>query len=63
MPTDPLAITKGQEGHVVGWQAGIAYMGKNVLNTLFIKLDKPAKMVKINGFPKNVVPVIKVQKM
>ena len=52
-----LWITKGQEGHVVGWQAGRSIHGKCVLNTLFIKLDKPAKTVKINGLPENVVPI------
>jgi len=36
-------VYKGQEGHVVGWQAGVGIHGKNVLNTLFIKLDKPEK--------------------
>jgi hypothetical protein len=57
-----LCITKGQEGHVVGWQAGIGIHGKNVLNTLFIKLDKPAKIVKIDGLPENVVPVTRGSK-
>jgi hypothetical protein len=38
-----LCITKGQEGHVVGWQAGRGIHEQHVLNTLFIKLDKPAK--------------------
>jgi len=57
-----LCITKGQEGHVVGWQAGIGLHGKNVLNTLFIKLDKPAKIVKIDGLPENVVPITRGSK-
>jgi hypothetical protein len=57
-----LCITKRQEGHVVGWQAGICLHGKNVLNTLFIKLDKPAKIVKINGLPENVVPITRGSK-
>src|SRR3984957_13444664 len=52
-----LCITKGPEGHVVGWQAGRGIHGQLVLNTLFIKLDKPAKLVKIDGLPKNVVPI------
>ena len=42
--TEP-CITKGQEGHVVGWQAGRGILGQHVLSTLFIKLDKPAKIV------------------
>ena len=57
-----LCITKGQEGHVVGWQAGIGIHGKNVLNTLFIKLDKPAKIIKIDGLPENVVPITRGSK-
>jgi len=57
-----LCITKGQEGHVVGWQAGIGLHGKKVLNTLFIKLDKPAKIVNIDGLPENVVPITRGSK-
>jgi len=57
-----LCITKGQEGHVVGWQAGRGIHGQHVLNTLFIKLDKPAKVVKIDGLPKNVVPITRGSK-
>jgi len=57
-----LCITKGQEGHVVGWQAGRGIHGQLVLNTLFIKLDKPAKMVKIDGLPENVVPITRGSK-
>jgi len=57
-----LCITKGQEGHVVEWQAGIGIHGKNVLNTLFIKLDNPAKIVKIDGLPENVVPITRGSK-
>ena len=34
-----LCITKGQEGHVVGWQAGKGPHGKNILDTIFIKLS------------------------
>ena len=52
-----LCITKGQEGHAVGWQTGKGIHGQLVLNTLFIKLDNPAKIVKIDGLPKNVVPI------
>ena len=57
-----LCITKGQEGHVVGWQAGRGIHGQLVLNTLFIKLGKPAKMVKIDGLPENVVPITRGSK-
>src|SRR5882762_1270740 len=57
-----LCITKGQEGHVVGWQAGRGIHGQLVLNTLFIQLDKPAKSVKIDGLPENVVPITRGSK-
>src|ERR1700726_189245 len=57
-----LCITKGQEGHVVGWQAGRGIHGQHVLDTLFIKLDKPAKTVKIDGLPENVVPITRGSK-
>src|SRR6202044_2070659 len=52
-----LCITKGQEGHVVGWQAGRGIHGQCLLNTCFIKLDKPANIIKIDGLPENVVPI------
>src|SRR5882762_9733386 len=57
-----LCITKGQEGHVVGWQAGKGIHGQLVLETLFIKLDKPAKIVQIDGLPENVVPITRGSK-
>jgi len=57
-----LCITKGQEGHVVGWQASRGIHGQLVLDTLFIKLDKPAKIVKIDGLPENVVPITRGSK-
>ncbi len=37
-----LCITKGQEGFVVGWQASKGPFGKKVLDTLFVRLDKPS---------------------
>jgi|SRR5882762_3406756 len=55
-------ITKGQEGHVVGWQAGRGIHGQLVLNTFFIKPDKPAKNVKIDELSEN-VPSSRVLKM
>src|SRR6202050_2323218 len=36
--------------------------GQHVLNTLFIKLDKLAKIVKIDGLPENVVPITRGSK-
>ena len=57
-----LCITKGQEGHVVGWQAGRGIHGQHVLSTLFIKLDKPAKIAKNVGLPENGVPITRGSK-
>ena len=57
-----LCITKRQEGHVVGWQAGKGPHGKNILDTIFIKLDQPAKTVNIDGLPENVVPITRGSK-
>jgi hypothetical protein len=37
-----LCITKGQEGHVAGWQSAIGPHGQVILDTLFVKLDRPA---------------------
>ena len=56
-----LCITKGQEGHVMGWQAGRGIHGQCVLITLFIKLEKPAKIVKIDGL-ESVVPITRGSK-
>ena len=57
-----LCITKGQEGFVAGWNAIKGPHGKPVLDTLFVHLDKPAKTVKIDGLPENVVPITKATK-
>jgi hypothetical protein len=58
-----LCITKGQEGHVVGWKSGIGSRGQLVLETLYVKLDRPAKNINIEGLPENVVPLMKIQKI
>jgi hypothetical protein len=55
-----LCITKGQEGHIVGWQAAIGPQGQNILDTLFVKLDKPARPIQLEGLPVNVVPLTKL---
>jgi hypothetical protein len=57
-----LCITKGQEGHVVGWQSSIGSAGQLVLDTLFVKLYKPARAVKIEGLPNDVVPLTRIGK-
>ncbi|KIK09073.1 hypothetical protein K443DRAFT_83815 [Laccaria amethystina LaAM-08-1] len=57
-----LCITKGQEGYIVGWDAKLGPSGQRILETLFIKLDRPAKTIKIEGLPENVVPLVKNSK-
>jgi hypothetical protein len=57
-----LCITKGQEGHIIGWKSGIGSKGQVVLDTLFVKLDHPAKKINIEGLPENVVPLMKIRK-
>ena len=42
-----LCITKGQEGYVVGWKAANGPYDQKILETLFVKLDHPAKTIKI----------------
>jgi Helitron helicase-like domain at N-terminus/PIF1-like helicase len=55
-----LCITKGQEGHVAGWQSAIGPHGQLMLDTLFVKLDQPAKTIKIKDLPDNIVPLTKI---
>ena len=57
-----LCITKGQEGHIVGWKSETGSRGQVVLDTLFVKLDNPAKKINIDGLPENVVPLMKIKK-
>jgi len=57
-----LCITKGQEGHIVGWKSRIGSRGQLVLETLYVKLDRPAKNINIEGLPENVVPLMKIKK-
>ena len=44
-----LCITKGQEGHVVGCKSAIGSRGQLVLEILYVKLDRPAKNINIEG--------------
>lgn len=57
-----LCITKGQEGFVVEWNVYNGPYNKPILDTLFVQLDKPAKSIKFDGLPENVVPIIKATK-
>jgi hypothetical protein len=57
-----LCITKGQEAFVVGWESFTGPNGKQVLETLFLKLINPPKEVQIPGLPVNVIPMAKTSK-
>jgi hypothetical protein len=57
-----LCITRGQEGHVAGWQSTKGPSGQNVLDTIFVKLDNPAQNVHLEGLSDNVVPLTKIAK-
>ena len=50
-------ITKGAVGTAAGWQASMGSHGKPMLDTLFVKLTNPPKIVQFNGLPPNVVPI------
>ena len=52
-----LCITKGQEGHVYGWQSTKGTKGQCILDTLFVKLSNPPSDVQFEGLPENVVPL------
>jgi PIF1-like helicase len=53
-----LCITKGQEGHVYGWQSTVGTKGQPMIETLFVELSNPPREVCFAGLPKNVVPVL-----
>ena len=55
--TTECCIIKGAEGTVAGWQASMGSHGKPMLDTLFVKLTNPPKMVQCDGLPPNVVPI------
>ena len=48
--------------YIVGWKSGIGSRGQIVLDTLFVKLDRPAKTINIEGLPENVIPLVKLKK-
>jgi len=55
--TTECCITKGAEATVIGWQTEQGPEGQTVLETLFVELKDPPKMIKIDGLPDNVVPI------
>jgi hypothetical protein len=57
-----LCITKGQEGHVVGWEEAKGNQDQRILDTLFVAFMDPPKKIQIPGLPDNVVPLSKSPK-
>ncbi|KAF8416919.1 P-loop containing nucleoside triphosphate hydrolase protein, partial [Boletus edulis BED1] len=52
-----LCINNGQEGIVVGWTTSTGFHDQLLLETLFVKLEKPVKVVQLQNLPPNVVPI------
>ena len=57
-----LCITKGQEAYVVGWDAIDDPKGKRILETLYLQLKDPPKIVELPHLPRNVIPMTKTTK-
>ncbi|KAF8234244.1 hypothetical protein L208DRAFT_1262774, partial [Tricholoma matsutake] len=55
-----LGIMKGQEAFVYGWDCQKGPGGKDMLNTLFVKLTNSPCPIKLDGLPLNVVPLTKM---
>ena len=55
-----LCITKSQEGTVAGWNSQAGPYGKEILETLFVKLTDPQKPIQLDGLPLNVIPIVKI---
>jgi hypothetical protein len=54
-----LCITRGQEGYICGWQSTYGTKNQQVLDTLFVKLKDPPKVIKFDDLPENVVLIPK----
>ena len=55
-----LCITKGQEGTIAGWDSKPGSYGKEILETLFVRLTDLPKPIQLDGLPLNVVPIVKI---
>ena len=53
-------ITKGQEGTVAEWESRSGPYGKEILDTLFIKIADPPKLIQIDGLPLNIILIVKM---
>lgn len=57
-----IGATNGAEGTVVGWDAHVNSAGREVLDTLFVRLCSPPIEVQLDGLPPNVIPLSRVSK-
>ena len=55
-----LCITKGQEGTIAGWDSKSGPHGKEILETLFVRLTDSPKYIHLDGLPLNVVPIVRI---
>jgi len=52
-----LCMTRGQDAKVVDWIDKETHFGRRALATLFVELIDPPRDVKLDGLPRNVVPI------
>ncbi|KAI9063185.1 hypothetical protein FKP32DRAFT_1531249, partial [Trametes sanguinea] len=52
-----VGATNGAAGHVEGWQARSDASGREYLQVLFVRLDRPPRDFQLDGLPPNVVPI------
>ena len=52
--------TKGQEGTIAGWDSQAGPYGKEILETLFVKLTDLPKPIQLDGLPLNVISIVKI---
>jgi hypothetical protein len=57
-----LCITKGQEAYVIGWDSIDGPDDKKVLETLYLELKNPPKIIELPHLPKNVIPMTRMSK-
>lgn len=57
-----LCITKGQKVYVVSWDAIHGPQNQNVLETLYLKLNNPSKIIQLPHLPENVIPMSRTSK-
>jgi hypothetical protein len=57
-----LCITKGQEAFVVGWDSIDGPDGRKVLETLYLELINPPRIIELPHLPRNVIPMTRASK-